>query len=268
MWGWGIGLGIIAAVVVVIYDSIADQFAIIDQFMKAMPDVFTAFAGDAQTLSTPSGWLHMKYFVSLPVIFGPFAVVAGAGLLAGDEERGRLDLLMAYPTARWEIFYGRLAALVTATAIILFASWLGLIAALPFATLEVTPGAALLPFISLFGLILLFESLALLLSFVLGSRILAAGAAGLVLVADFFIDALVMITPALESTARCLPYHYYQGGMAADGFQPGPFLVLIGCTALMVGVACWLFHRRDIRVMGEGSLRWPWSERPAKNSKP
>ena len=178
MAGWGIGLGIIAAVVVIIYDSVADHFALIDQFMKTMPPIFTAFAGDAQMLKTPSGWLHMKYFVSLPVIFGPFAVMAGAGLLAADEERGRLDLLMAYPTARWEIFFGRLGALFTATAIILFAAWLGLIAALPFSTLEVTPGAAFLPFVSLFGLIVLFESFALLLSFILGSRILAAGAAG------------------------------------------------------------------------------------------
>jgi ABC-2 type transport system permease protein len=258
MWGWGIGLGIIAAVVVIIYDSVADKFALIDEIMKNMPAVFTAFAGDAQMLSTPSGWLHMKYFVSLPVIFGPFAVLAGAGLLAADEERGRLDLLMAYPTARWQIFFGRLAALFTATGVILFAAWLGLIAGLPFSNLEVTPGAAFLPFISLFGMMVLFESFALFLCFILGSRILAAGAAGVVLIADFFIDALVMINPALETTARCLPYHYYQGGMAADGFQLPPFLALVGVAAVMIGLACWAFHRRDIRVMGEGSFRWPW----------
>ena len=264
MAGWGIGLGIIAAVVVIIYDSVADHFALIDQFMKTMPPIFTAFAGDAQMLKSPSGWLHMKYFISLPVIFGPFAVVAGAGLLANDEERGRLDLLMAYPTARWEIFFGRLAALLAATVIILFTAWLGLIAALPFSTLEITAGAAFLPFVSLFALIFLFESFALLLSFVLRSRILAAGAAGVVLIADFFIDALVYITRALDPLARCLPYHYYQGGIAADGFQLPPFLALIGAAAIMIGLAFWLFQRSDIRVMGEGTFRWPWAKRAPK----
>ena len=265
MAGWGIGLGIIAAVVVIIYDSVADHFALIDQFMKTMPPIFTAFAGDAQMLKTPSGWLHMKYFVSLPVIFGPFAVMAGAGLLAADEERGRLDLLMAYPTPRWKIFFGRLAALFAATAIILVAAWLGLIAALPFSTLEVTPGASFLPFVSLFALIVLFESFALLLSFILGSRILAAGAAGVVLIADFFIDALVYITRSLDPLARCLPYHYYQGGIAADGFQTGPFLVLIATAAVMIGFAFWLFQRSDIRVMGEGTFRWPLAVRARRN---
>ncbi|MFT4549018.1 MAG: ABC-2 type transport system permease protein [Verrucomicrobiales bacterium] len=233
----------------------------IDQIMKTMPPIITAMAGDAKILQTPSGWLHMKYFVTVPVIFGAFAVMAGAGMLATDEERGRLDLLMAHPTDRWKVFYGRLAALFTATAIILFINWLGLIAALPFSSLGVTPAAAALPFISLFGLVILFQSFALLLSFFLGSRILAAGAAGVVLIADFFIDALIIINPSIEQVAKWLPYHYYQGGLAADGFAFGPFAVLIAATAIMIGLACWRFQNHDIRVMGEGSINWPWKTR-------
>lgn len=268
IWGWGIGLGIIAFVVVIIYDSVADKFALIDQIMKTMPPIIVAMAGDAEILSSPSGWLHMKLFTSFPVIFGPFAVMAGAGLLATDEERGRLDLLMAYPTARWKIFFGRLAALFTATAAILFLTWLGLISALPIGSLDITPAPAALPFISLFALLILFESFALALSFFLPSRILAAGAAGVVLIADFFIDALAKITPSLELTARCLPYEYYQGGLAADGFAFAPFLGLLLAAAIMIGIACWRFQKRDIRVMGEGTFRWPWARRPSKTSPP
>ncbi len=73
--------------VVVIYDSVADKFALIDKVMETMPPLITAMAGDAQTLSTPSGWLHMKFFTSVPVIFGPFAVMAGAGLVAVTDHR-------------------------------------------------------------------------------------------------------------------------------------------------------------------------------------
>lgn len=236
--------------------------------MKSMPPFITAMAGDAETLSSPSGWLHMKYFTTLPVIFGPFAVMAGAGLLATDEERGRLDLLMAYPTARWQIFSGRLAALLLATGIIHAISWIGLIAALPLSTLKITPAAAILPFISLFGLMLWFESFALLLSFVLPSRILAAGAAGVVLVADFFIDALAPITPVLEPLARCLPYHYYQGGLAADGFEIFPFSVLLISAAIMIGLSGWRFNCRDIRVMGERTIRWPWARKTIAQREP
>ncbi len=265
MAGWGIGLGIIAAVVVIIYDSVADHFALIDQFMKTMPPIFTAFAGDAQMLKTPSGWLHMKYFVSLPVIFGPFAVMAGAGLLAADEERGRLDLLMAYPTPRWKIFFGRLAALFAATAIILVAAWLGLIAALPFSTLEVTPGASFLPFVSLFALIVLFESFALLLSFILGSRILAAGAAGVVPDRGLFHRCAglhhALARPARPLLALPLLPRWNRSRRVPDG----PFLVLIATATVMVGFAFWLFQRSDIRVMGEGTFRWPLVMRARRN---
>jgi len=236
--------------------------------MKAMPPVIVAMAGDAATLGKASGWLHMKYFATLPVIFGPFAVMSGAGLLASDEERGRLDLLMAYPTARWKIFYGRLLALYTATALIHLISWLGLIAALPFSKLEITPAQALLPFASLFALMILFESFALLLSFVLPSRILAAGAAGIVLVANFFIHALAPITPVLKPIARWLPYHFYQGGEAADGFQFVPFITLLTVAAFFVGASCLRFQFRDIRVMGERTMRWPWQRKTIADPPP
>lgn len=53
------------------------------------------------------GWLlarprdHLDlYFNYMTVIIGIFAVGAAAGLLAGDEERGTLDLILAHPVSR------------------------------------------------------------------------------------------------------------------------------------------------------------------------
>jgi ABC-2 type transport system permease protein len=250
--GWGIGLAAIGALVVLGYETIAEKFELIEQLMKGLPPMFTAFAGDANQFATPTGWLHIKFFSILPVILGFFGVTAGAGLIVADEERGRLDLILAYPASRSAVFFGRLTAMMTATVLILVMCWLGLIAAVRHAPMELPLGRSLLPFVSLLAVMILFESLALLLSMMAPSRRIAAGLAGTIVVGSFFIEAFSQVTPWLQPVAPWLPLHYYQGGKAIDDFSGSYFTGLLVVAAAFMLTARWLFQRRDIRVLGEG----------------
>ncbi len=63
----------------------------------------------------------MYGFSLLPVIVGIFALIAGSGLIASDEESGRLDLILAHPPSRTALFWGRLLAFVGAT---LLSEWI------------------------------------------------------------------------------------------------------------------------------------------------
>lgn len=256
IFGWGIGLAIIMVIVVLIYESIVEKLEIVDQLMKGLPPILVALAGEASDFMTAGGWLHAKFFTTLPLLFGFFWVIAGAGLFAGDEERGRLDLLMAYPVSRARVFWGRVLALVTASVLILGICWLGLLVALPFGVLEMRFWETPIPFISTLAPLLFFEALALLLAMVLPSRIIAAGVAGVVLIANFFIELLSKVSESLMGAARCLPLHYFQGGLAIGNFQVVPHLAVIGVAVLMLLLAWRLFERRDIRVMGEGNWWW------------
>jgi ABC-2 type transport system permease protein len=197
----------------------------------------------------------------LPPLLGIFAVLAGSGLLVSDEENGTLDLILAHPVSRTALLAGRGLAFVVATVTILIMSWLGLVLPLGASSLTLTPGAAALPFVSLFGVVLFFGSLALLFSMVLPSRKLAASAAGLLLVVSFFVSSLANFVRDLKGAAQLSPISYYQSASAINGLNTGWLIGLLAGAALFTGLAGWLFQRRDIRVAGEGSWRLPFVKR-------
>jgi ABC-2 type transport system permease protein len=98
----------------------------------------------------------------------------------------------------------------------------------------------------------------LLLSMLLPSRRLAGSTAGLVLVASFFLTMLARDDPDMHSFSQLLPLDYYQSGDAIRGLNLQWFCGLLAVAAVLAALAWWAFERRDLRVSGEGSWRWPF----------
>lgn len=256
--GWGLGLFLLGLLVVPFYDTLAQQREQFEQLMKSYPPELLAFFGDLSEFAvTPESYLSVEFFSYMPLVLGIFAVLAGSGLLAGDEEKGTLDLLMAYPVSRTAVFTGRLLTFFAATVAILAVAWLGLILpASRSSSLDIGWGEMALPFLSLLAVVFLFGTLGLFLSMALPSRRLAAMASGFLLVASFFITGLARINKDLEAVARLSPLNYYQSGDAIRGLNGEWFVGLLAAAAIFAGVAWWRFERRDVRVGGEGSWHW------------
>jgi ABC-2 type transport system permease protein len=255
---WGLGIAFLGLILVSFYDIFVTQRGELLEMIKSYPPEFLAFfGGDASSMATPEGYLTMYGFSMLPPILGIFAVLAGSGLLASDEEGGQLDLIVCHPVSRTWLFVGRLAAFVAAAAAIVALGWLGFAVLLGTSSLEVSWGQMALPFVDLLAQALIFGTLALLLSMLTPSRRLAAAIAGLVLVVSYFLSSFAAIDPRLAAISRLLPYHYYQGGDAIHGLDPVPFLGLLAASAILALLAWWRFQRRDIRVAGEGGWRLP-----------
>ena len=264
--GWGISMLVLGLLVVSLFDTVVANQQQFEELIKAYPPEFSAFFGDLSTMATPEGFLSIEYFALAPVILGIFAVLAGSGLLASDEENGTLDLILAHPVSRTALFIGRSLAFVAATVGILALSWLGLVSAAAWSSLDIGWGALALPFLSLLAVLLDFGALALLLSMLLPSRRLAAATAGITLVASYFLASLSRLNEDLETIANLTPLRYYQSGDAIQGLNVGWFVGLLAASALMVLLAWWRFERRDIRVAGEGGWRlsWPGVARPRR----
>ncbi|MGE5221615.1 MAG: ABC transporter permease subunit, partial [Omnitrophica WOR_2 bacterium] len=190
------------------------------------------------------------------VILGFFAVSMGSGLLAADEERGRLELPAAYPVTRLGILTARLLAALLSMVLILTFSWLGFVLAMPGTGLKVvSAGQIALPHLEMLVFMLFFAGLALLLSQVLPRRSAATGLAVAVLLASYVLKVLVELDNGLVSLERFSPLHYIRGGYAIDGLNAGWMLGLLGFGLLFILLAAWRFERRDLRFSGEGS--WP-----------
>jgi ABC-2 type transport system permease protein len=256
--GWGIGLALYALFIAQFYGTIVEQQEQFEKLLESYPQEFMAFFGGLDSFATPSGYLSVEFFSYMPLILGIFAVLIGSGLLASDEESGRLDLILAHPVSRTALFTGRLLAFVVATLAILALTWIGLAVPSRWTLLnEVSLVEMAWPFLSLLGVLMFFGFLALLLSLLLPSRRMAAMTTGLLLIGNFFLIGLAHIEADLEPFARFSPLNYYQGGEAIDGLNASWVVGLLAAALLFAVLAWWRFERRDIRVGGEGGWERP-----------
>jgi ABC-2 type transport system permease protein len=263
--GWGLGLALYGLMIVPMYDTLAAQQDQLQQMIASYPEEFLAFfGGDANSLITPAGYLGMYAFSMMPVIIGVFAVLAGSGLIVSDEERGRLDLIMAHPVGRSSFFFGRSLGILSAALSIHVLGWLGFSAMLSRSTLGFDWGQMAVPFLSLLVQTLVYTTLALLLSMFLPSRNLAAMVTGMVLVASYFGSSLAFMDERLETLAKLMPYHYFQTVLTFQELNFEWLFALLGASVLMTAFAWLRFLRRDIRLSGEGNWRLPFLSKRRK----
>jgi ABC-2 type transport system permease protein len=246
-------MALLGAYMVMFYDNLMGMKDTIQQMIENYPKELVAFVGGAEGLFSEAGYINSYIFSYLPLILGVFAVLAGSGLLATDEENGILDLLISHPVSRTRFFTGRLLGFTFALIAILFIMWLGFVAPMGSSGLNVSPLEMAYPFLSLFALLLLFAVLGLFFSLLFPSRSAAAMASGLVLVVSFFMSLMSRLDESMQAINKFSPYGYYQGGEAINGMEWGWFAGLMVVSLVFSALSWWLFQRRDIRITGERS---------------
>ncbi len=258
--GWSLGLAIYGLAMGVIYDTVQNMPGLQEMLANYPPELM-AFFGNMADLTSPAGYFGTYYSSYMPLIVGIFTVSAAAGLLAGDEERGTLDLTLAYPVGRTALFWGRWLAFVIATMLILFFGYLGLAVTLPFSGMDVSAAVLLAAHAPIVALALFFGGLALLLSLLLPSARLAAMTAGGLMVANYLLAGLAELNESLRPITDLTPFAFFQGGEAINGLNWGWVLGLTAGAFVLAAAAWALFRRRDIRVGGERG--WSWRLRRA-----
>ena len=255
--GWGLALAAFALIVTLLYDTALQMRDQLEQLLNTLPREIMALVGSLDTVFSPAGFLDARFFTFLPLMLGIFATIVGSGLIVNDEENGTLDLILAQPVRRAQVYLGRWLAFMTALGGILLIAWLGLWLGTGVSSLKLNGLEALQPFASLFALTLWFGGLALMLSLILPSRRLAASVSSLVVLASFFVNILSSISPELRGLSARLPLAAYQGGKAINGLDMSQFLGLLLVSIGFAVIGLWLFQRRDIRIAGEGGWRLP-----------
>lgn len=253
---WGLLMFGVGFLIVFSFDyMIQKNEQLLIDLVANMPAPLRALVGDPAQFATPKGFLDAKFFLQGGLLLGICAVLTGSGLLATDEEKGRLDLLASYPVSRRGLFWGRTLALAASITTVVLLAWMGLVAALPLTELDVAPLALGLGCLTLLALAMVYAGMALLFSLLLPSRRVAAGIAGAALFVSFLLAMLAPGIDFLRPAHGVLPFRYYQGGQAMGHLDVGSLLVLVGLTAVELLAAWWRFERRDIRVIGEGVFK-------------
>jgi len=256
--GWAIGLALYSLLMVSLFDSIV-QIEGFEELIASYPPELMAFFGgsDMLALTTPKGYIDLYFFNYMAVIVGIFTVGVGAGLLVSQEEKGILDLVMAHPVSRAALFWGRVLGFAAATAAVLLVSWLSWVLPAQGTGMNLTWIEFLRPFAPLFAQLLLFGTLALLLSLVLPSARVAGMLTGGIMVGNYLLLGLSNINEDLKAFIEYTPMYYYQAGKAVDGLNWEWLAGLLAVAVVLTLLAWWRFERRDIRVGGEGGWKLP-----------
>ena len=109
---WSLGLIGMSTLMIAVYPTVRDN-PDLNEMVKDYPEAlkaFIAFGGDLDYVSG-AGYLGSELFAFMvPLLLLIAAIGAGARAIAGEEERGTLDLLLANPLSRRRLVLEKLAA--------------------------------------------------------------------------------------------------------------------------------------------------------------
>lgn len=249
LW-WAVGLVGLAVYLVLLYPGIRDTPGY-NELLNAMPEaLLKTMVGEYPDFASPTGYLNSSlFFMAAPLLFIIFTLTFDSGMIAGEEERGTLELLLAYPLPRWRVVLEKFAALFLTTVALAAVFWLSLVMGMPLVEMEVSPGHLGAVMVNLTLLGLLFGALTLALGCATGKQGLSAGISATLAVAAYFINSLAPVVEALEPYRQFSPFYHYIGrDPLVNGLDLGNVAVLLGLTGVCLVAALLAFERRDLAV--------------------
>lgn len=249
--GWSLGLCFFPIVYIGIYPSVAEQMAgFADlEFYQAL----------GMNLGTFSDWVGSILVIFLPLIAAIFAIINGTGTLAGEEEDGRLEMVVTLPLPRWKIVTAKAIAL-SISSIIMFIV-VSIVSVIVFQSIasqietEMVAVDMLSVIMGSWPLVFAVGMIAMFLAAFCPSRRMAGMLSAVILAVSYFGSNLAGSTSALEPFEPFFLFTYLDASQQAvtGGQQLSDVLMLISIGLSAFIYALIFFQRRNLTVGA-----WPW----------
>lgn len=249
--GWGMGLALYGAMNIAVWPEAGEQ-------MQSMADlaVLQAIGFD---LGSFAGYTASAVIGYIPLILGIYAIIASTGTLAGEEDDGTLELIVAAPLSRWQIVTVKAIALQIAAFLIIviagFGNALTLEAIRGLIELDVTSAELFVVTLSTWPITGAFIMMGLFLGTFLPSRRTAALTMTMIFIVSYFGLFVVRFAETLQPFEVLSLFNYFD--FTATAFTEGPQAqdvgVLLGVALIFFALALLSFRRRNVTVGA-----WPW----------
>ena len=214
----------------------------------AMPEGLLALVGSVD-MSTPAGWYYGELFsLIVPAAIITVVVSMGVEALAGEEHARTMDTLLVNPIKRSKIVVDKALAMVGITLLIALATFLGTAAGALIGGLDLSMSNIAAASTQAFGLGVFFGAVAIFGGAASGhTKIAAYGATGVALL-GYVTNSFFSVSERLAEWARVSPFYYYtENQPLANGMSWGNLGILFLAGIVLVGMAVFLFERRDMR---------------------
>lgn len=242
-----VGFLLIAGLYIGLFPSIEQSGVDFAEMMESMPEGFQS-AFDVESINTVEGFLAVELYQFIWVLlFGIYAAYSAAGLVAGDVETGRLDLLLAAPVSRVRLLLERFAALLVPVLVPNLLVPLGVVFGVRLIGESIDVVDLLMVHVLSIPYLLVCAGLGLLLS-VAADREAIAQRGAIVAVFMLFLVETVAESADVDWLGALSPTRYYDpAAILVDGSYDvaGALFLLAGAAALVVASLAY-FQRRDI----------------------
>ena len=249
---WAVGMIALAAITIAFVPSIRSDAEAFMELYDSLPEGLMSVFGidDSAALVTAEGLINSRLYAGVgPAILAVFGIGLGTAAVAGEEDTGTLNMLLAQPIARWRVVVEKFAAGVVLTFVICVAIAVTLAVSNPLVDLGLGWGNIVAANLGLALFTLVFLGLSLALGAVTGNRGLTIGVSAAITVAAFFVNGLAPLVDELSWAQNLSPFYWIQGpDRLTNGFSPGWSLLMVAVTAVLVVAAVIGFDRRDIDV--------------------
>jgi len=246
---WTVGLAGYVALIASVYPTVRDN-PDLEKLVESYPEALKAFVafGGQFDFTSAAGYLGSELFsFMMPALFLVAAVGHGAGTLAGEEERGTIDLLLSSPLSRTRVALEKLAAMCVELAALGVVLWLALWVGARAFSMEVSVAHLASATALLVVLALAYGAIAFMVAAATGRKTLAIGLTVALAVGAYLVNSLASLVEVLEPFQTATPfYHYAVADPLRQGLDPWHtlFLLAVGAGAAAAGVL--LFDRRDL----------------------
>lgn len=251
IFGWGLGLSFLPVVYIAIYPSVAEE-------MAAFADIplYQAFG---MSLGTFSDWVASILMVFLPLVAAIYAIINGTATLAGEEEDGRLEMLVTLPLPRWQIVTAKALAhsisSVVLYIVVSLVSW-GVFEGIKGQIETELSGPEMFKAVMAgWPLIFAVGMMAMFLAAFCSKRRIASMIAAAVLAISYFGSNLSASTPVLEPFEPFFLFTYLDasGKAISAGQKTEDVLILLGIGLVSYLLTVVFFQLRKLTVGA-----WPW----------
>lgn len=246
---WSLGLIGLAAMMIAVYPTVRDNpdlNKLVEDYPEALK-AFIAFGGDVDYVSG-AGYLGSELFsFMVPLLLLVAAIGAGARAIAGEEENGTLDLLLANPLSRRRLVLDKLEALAVEIVLLAAVLWLSLLVGVEVVGMDVSAAHLAAATTSAALLAVAFGAISLMVGAATGRRGIAIGVAATGAVAAYLVNSLATLVDFLEPIRGASPFYHY---VASDPLRHGLALdhtgFLAALTLLAAALATLAFARHDL----------------------
>jgi len=247
---WCIGLVLLALYLAFFYPTVKtlpDLNKILEQAPKG---IAALLGGQVLDYTSPTGYLNLELFsMMLPIILLVYTIGQGSGAIAGEEEKGTLEFLLANPVPRWRVVVQKGAVMICGVLIISAVFLAGLMTGAAAVDMNIGFWKLVAATFSTDLLALDFGMLALLLGCLRGSRGMSLGISAALAVATYFLNSLGALVDALKDFRFLSPfYHNADPNPLANGLSLEHTLVLLGIAVVFFALSIPAFQRRDVGV--------------------